>query len=77
MRVLCLSACATAGGPVLLAQYSVSNLPQLGDYQSARSSSFDRTGGNHDYTSVKPRGICFPLSREGLRYGRQPQRMDR
>jgi hypothetical protein len=36
------------------AQSSVSNLPQLRDYQSERSSSYDRTGGNHDYTSLKP-----------------------
>ena len=54
MRALCLLAWTVLYAPVLLAQYSVSNLAQLGDYQSARSSSFDRTGGNHDYTSIKP-----------------------
>ena len=34
----------------------VSNRPlwQLRDYESARSSSYDRQGGNHDYISVKP-----------------------
>jgi hypothetical protein len=54
MRALYLLACSVLCAPVLLAQYSVSNLSQLADYQSARSSSFDRSGGNHDYTSLKP-----------------------
>ncbi len=37
----------------LFAQYPVKDLPLLRDYESRRSSSFDRTGGNHDYTSLK------------------------
>ncbi|MGB8114024.1 MAG: DUF2961 domain-containing protein, partial [Candidatus Sulfotelmatobacter sp.] len=39
---------------VLWGQYSVSDLPQLKDYDSERASSFDHTGGNHDYVSVDP-----------------------
>jgi hypothetical protein len=38
----------------LWSQYSVQDLPQLQDYESQRSSSFDPSGGNHDYVSVNP-----------------------
>lgn len=38
----------------LCAQYSVSDLPRLKDYDSERASSYDHTGGNHDYVSVDP-----------------------
>src|SRR5580692_2149062 len=54
MKAFYLLACIVLCASVLPAQYSVSNLSQLGDYQSARSSSFDRTGGNHDYVSLRP-----------------------
>lgn len=36
------------------AQFSVDALSRLGDYESRRSSSYDRTGGNGDYRSLKP-----------------------
>ena len=39
---------------VLWGQSSVADLPKLKDYESQRTSSFDRTGGNHDYVSVDP-----------------------
>ena len=35
------------------AQFTVSRLATLGDYESRRSSSFDRAGSNHDYISLK------------------------
>lgn len=40
--------------PALFAQYPLGNLSQLSDYESQRTSSFDPTGGNHDYVSLKP-----------------------
>jgi hypothetical protein len=39
---------------VLWAQFSVADLPKLKDYESERASSYDSTGGNHDYVSVDP-----------------------
>jgi hypothetical protein len=39
---------------VLRAQVLVGDLPKLKDYESERPSSFDRTGGNHDYVSIDP-----------------------
>lgn len=42
------------GAQILVGQDSVSPLAQLGDYESQRSSSYDRSGGNGDYRSVKP-----------------------
>ena len=65
MRALSLLACALLFAPGLRAQYSVSNLPQLGDYQSQRSSSFDRTGANHDYTSIPPGGTVEIFNEDG------------
>jgi hypothetical protein len=38
----------------LAAQYPVGSLTRLGDYESRRTSSFDRTGSNGDYRSLKP-----------------------
>jgi hypothetical protein len=38
----------------LSAQFAVNGLARLGDYESRRTSSFDRTGANHDYESLKP-----------------------
>lgn len=35
------------------AQFAVSRLATLGDYESRRASSFDRAGSNHDYISLK------------------------
>ncbi len=49
----------------LFAQYAIENLPQLPDYQSQRSSSFDRTGGNHDYTSLKAGEAIEIFNEEG------------
>jgi Protein of unknown function (DUF2961) len=39
-----------------IAQFSVSDLPQLRDYESHRSSSFDKSGGNGDYKNLKAGG---------------------
>ena len=36
------------------AQIPLDSLPQLGDYESQRASSYDRSGGNADYRSLKP-----------------------
>ena len=38
----------------LRAQFSVADLSQLRDYESHRTSSFDRSGGNGDYQNLKP-----------------------
>jgi hypothetical protein len=38
----------------LFGQIPINDLPHLQNYESERSSSYDRSGGNHDYTSVKP-----------------------
>ena len=38
------------------AQFSVSDLSQLRDYESRRTSSFDRSGGNGDYKNLKAGG---------------------
>ena len=38
----------------LWGQFSVADLPKLKDYESERASSFDRSGGNHDYVSIDP-----------------------
>jgi hypothetical protein len=35
------------------AQFSVSTLPRLGEYESRRTSSYDRSGANGDYRSLK------------------------
>ena len=41
--------------PVALwGQFSIADLPKLKDYESERASSFDRSGGNHDYVAVDP-----------------------
>lgn len=37
----------------VLAQFVVSELPRLRDYESHRTSSYDRSGGNGDYRSLK------------------------
>jgi hypothetical protein len=37
-------------------QFSVENLSRLGDYDSRRTSSYDRTGANHDYATLKAGG---------------------
>jgi hypothetical protein len=34
-------------------QFSVENLSRLGDYESRRASSYDRSGANHDYATLK------------------------
>ena len=44
----------------LLAQFSVSDLAHLGNHESQRSSSYDRSGGNGDYRSLKS-GATFAL----------------
>ena len=38
----------------LFAQFAISDLPRLGNYESRRASSFDPSGGNGDYRSLKP-----------------------
>ena len=40
----------------LHAQFSVADLSQLRDYESHRTSSFDRSGGNGDYQNLKAGG---------------------
>nr|HXJ91845.1 glycoside hydrolase family 172 protein [Terriglobia bacterium] len=42
-----------SAGAVLRAQDPIGGLSQLEDYQSERSSSYDRSGGNGDYRSLK------------------------
>ncbi|HUY14938.1 MAG TPA: glycoside hydrolase family 172 protein [Terriglobia bacterium] len=37
----------------LVAQIPISSLPQLGNYESERASSYDRSGGNADYRHLK------------------------
>jgi hypothetical protein len=37
----------------LSAQIPLDSLPQLGDYESQRDGSYDRSGGNADYRSLK------------------------
>src|SRR5215831_1571691 len=37
----------------LPAQFSVNDLPKLGAYESERASSYDRSGGNGDYRTLK------------------------
>jgi hypothetical protein len=39
-----------------VAQFSVSDLSQLRDYESRRTSSYDKTGGNGDYKNLKAGG---------------------
>lgn len=39
---------------VVNAQFAVSTLSQLGNYESKRNSSYDRTGGNQDYDRLNP-----------------------
>ena len=51
---LYLAALMLCSHPLWSQQYSVQDLPQLQDYESQRSSSFDQTGGNHDYVTVNP-----------------------
>ncbi len=41
---------------VMNAQFAVPTLSQLGNYESKRTSSYDRTGGNQDYGRLKPGG---------------------
>src|SRR6202790_1442934 len=38
------------------AQFPVGNLSRLGDYESRRTSSYDRSGANHDYENLKAGG---------------------
>ncbi len=49
----------------LSGQLAVSNLPRLGDYESERSSSYDRSGGNADYRSLKPAETVEIFNEEG------------
>lgn len=55
MRV---TAFSTAGlflfASLAAAQFSVAHLPQLGDFESRRSSSYDHSGANGDYRSLSP-----------------------
>src|SRR5581483_3604328 len=54
---------ATAG--VAAAQFAVDSLPHLRDYESQRSSSYDRTGANGDYISLKPGQTAAVLDTPG------------
>jgi hypothetical protein len=42
------------GAGAAAAQFAVDGLPRLGDYESRRSSSYDRSGANGDYRSLAP-----------------------
>jgi len=46
-------------------QFSVSDLSKLNNYESDRASSFDRSGGNHDYVSVDPAQTVTIFDSEG------------
>jgi hypothetical protein len=46
-------------------QFSVSDLAHLRPYESERSSSFDRSGGNHDYRSIKPGATIKIFDQDG------------
>jgi hypothetical protein len=54
MRCLTLGGAPLAAAGCLFAQYAVSDLPQLRNYESRRTSSYDRSGGNGDYRSLPP-----------------------
>src|SRR5262249_50123173 len=54
LGLACLALTLSAG--ISLAQFSVSDLSRLRDYESQRTSSFDRTGANHDYENLKAGG---------------------
>jgi len=47
------------------AQGTVANLSQLGNYESKRTSSYDRSGGNDDYVWIKPGESRVLLDTEG------------
>src|SRR5262249_50828490 len=49
----------------LWAQFAVSDLPRLRDYESRRASSYDRSGGNGDYRALKPGGSLTLLDENG------------
>jgi len=49
----------------LSAQFSVNQLPQLGDYESERSSSYDRTGANGDYRNLRAGGELVLFDEHG------------
>ena len=46
----------TFSASISRAQFPVGNLSRLGDYESRRTSSYDRTGANHDYENLKAGG---------------------
>src|SRR5215467_11353438 len=52
--------CAVAAG-----QFTVGDLAHLRNYDSERTSSFDRTGANHDYESLKPGQTLTLFSERG------------
>src|SRR5262252_7465632 len=47
------------------AQFAVGDLAHLRNYDSERTSSFDRTGANHDYESLKPGQTLTLFSERG------------
>lgn len=51
--------------PTILAQYAIENLAVLHDYESQRSSSYDRSGGNHDYRSLEQGQTLTLLDADG------------
>ena len=66
MGTYCWFAAMMLSSQGLFAQYAINNLPQLPDYQSQRSSSFDLMGGNHDYSSLKSgEMVRLTLSNDG------------
>jgi hypothetical protein len=52
VRMMLLALAVLANG--LAAQFAVDGLTHLGDYESRRASSYDRTGANADYRHLKP-----------------------
>src|ERR1700682_3487466 len=47
------------------AQSSTQRLTDLGDYESRRESSFDRSGGNQDYRALPARGELTLFDQQG------------
>ncbi len=69
---LAVLACAPLWLPMLLyfsptawGQFSMNDLATLQDYESQRSSSFDRSGGNRDYRSLEPGGTLTLFDADG------------
>ncbi|HYA49407.1 MAG TPA: glycoside hydrolase family 172 protein [Burkholderiales bacterium] len=63
VRLLLMALAVLANG--LTAQFAVDELTRLGDYESRRASSYDRTGANGDYRHLKPGETMDLFSEDG------------